>query len=315
MNKLTLKNKIKDAFKAYIIGDCLGRISEFKPRGLLDLYPVHDFMTGDFSDDTSMTFETIKTMLNQEDFTYPISNKDLMDSFIDWRFNGDMTPNGVVVDVGVGTNKVLKVYKEKGIIKDDSNFDVNNNGNGALMRIFPVILKDLFVTKKDEYLQVASLTHGHEISNGILCITKKILKYLLVENLDFEASYDKGLKEIALELERNDIDIPELHKIPMTFKELKALDRDDIRSGGYVVDTFIASMWSVASKWTTKGTLLLAINLGNDTDTIGAIAGFFAGLIYGLDSDLNKWWEKVSKKEMLEDYIEKFSDKVTSFLE
>ena len=71
-------------------------------------------------------------------------------------------------------------------------------------------------------------------------------------------------------------------------KELEELEElnynlslDDIKSSGYVVDTLEASLWVLLDTDTYKKAIIGAINLGNDTDTIGAICGSMAGIIYG----------------------------------
>ncbi len=55
----------------------------------------------------------------------------------------------------------------------------------------------------------------------------------------------------------------------------------EIRSSGYVVDTLEAALWSIARNRTYEGCVLRAVNLGDDADTVGAVAGGLAGLWYG----------------------------------
>ena len=50
--------------------------------------------------------------------------------------------------------------------------------------------------------------------------------------------------------------------------------------------------------------MLKAVNLGDDTDTVAAIAGGLAGALYGLDAIPIDWLEKLKKK----DYIEKMCE-------
>ena len=53
---------------------------------------------------------------------------------------------------------------------------------------------------------------------------------------------------------------------------------DDIQSSGYVVDSLEAAIWCLITTDTFKDCLLKAVNLGDDTDTVAAIAGGLAGL-------------------------------------
>ena len=65
--------------------------------------------------------------------------------------------------------------------------------------------------------------------------------------------------------------------------KINELEEDKIKSSGYVVDTLEASLWVLAKYDNFKDTVLAAVNLGDDTDTTGAVAGGLAGIVYGLD--------------------------------
>lgn len=54
--------------------------------------------------------------------------------------------------------------------------------------------------------------------------------------------------------------------------------------------------------------LIGAVNLGEDTDTFGAITGSIAGILYGYDSILKKWLEKLKNKEYLNEIIWRFEN-------
>ncbi len=46
--------------------------------------------------------------------------------------------------------------------------------------------------------------------------------------------------------------------------------------------------------------ILQAANLGDDTDTVGAVAGGLAGIIYGYDAIPNKWIQALQAKETMD---------------
>ena len=50
-------------------------------------------------------------------------------------------------------------------------------------------------------------------------------------------------------------------------------DRSAIRSGGYVMDTLEAALWCVDRTDSFSEAVVLAVNLGGDADTTGAVAG------------------------------------------
>ena len=71
----------------------------------------------------------------------------------------------------------------------------------------------------------------------------------------------------------------------------------EIRSSGYVVDSLEAAVWSLITTKTFEEGLLKAVNLGDDTDTVGAIAGGLAGVYYGVEEIDAEWMEAIIKKD------------------
>ncbi|MCR5234236.1 MAG: ADP-ribosylglycohydrolase family protein [Lachnospiraceae bacterium] len=83
--------------------------------------------------------------------------------------------------------------------------------------------------------------------------------------------------------------------------ELAAIPEDGIRSGGYVVESIEAAIWSIVTTSSFKECLLKAVNLGDDTDTVAAIAGGLAGLYYGYDGIPDEWLEVIQRREWIEE--------------
>ena len=93
------------------------------------------------------------------------------------------------------------------------------------------------------------------------------------------------------------------------YKRLIMMDsilEDDIKSTGYVVDTLEASFWCLLTNSSYEDTIVEAINLGQDTDTIACISGAMAGIIYGYDNIPNRWLEKLQQKDYLLNLFIKF---------
>ena len=65
-------------------------------------------------------------------------------------------------------------------------------------------------------------------------------------------------------------------------------------------------MWVVSREgdWEKgfRNDILAAVNLGKDTDTVAAVAGGIAGIIYGLE-DVHDWVEKLRNKEEIIDCL------------
>ena len=79
---------------------------------------------------------------------------------------------------------------------------------------------------------------------------------------------------------------------------------ENIRTTGYIVDTLEAVFWLFLNSKDYDETVLKAVNLGGDTDTIAAITGGLLGIHYGIENINENWRKKLIKCE----YIEKLCD-------
>ena len=74
---------------------------------------------------------------------------------------------------------------------------------------------------------------------------------------------------------------------------------EEIRGSGYVVETLEAVVWALVTISSFEEALLKVVNLGQDTDTTGAIAGGLAALYYGYDAIPAEWIDAIRKKEWI----------------
>jgi ADP-ribosyl-[dinitrogen reductase] hydrolase len=77
--------------------------------------------------------------------------------------------------------------------------------------------------------------------------------------------------------------------------------RDEIASNGYVVSTLEAAIWCVHRTSSFEEALILAVNLGHDSDTVGAITGQLAGALYGLSAIPEKWLGQLAWRDHIEE--------------
>ena len=82
------------------------------------------------------------------------------------------------------------------------------------------------------------------------------------------------------------------------------LSEQKIKSSGYVVDTLEAALWCLLNSDNYRDCVLQAVNLGEDTDTVAAVAGGLAGMYYGVDAIPKDWLNQLARR----DYIEKLCD-------
>ena len=278
-----MNKKLHDAILGLAIGDALGVPYEFKKRGSFLCtemvgYGTHNQPEGTWSDDTSMVLATLDSLKSNDG---KIVLKDMFERFNYWLLYGDYTAHGEVFDAGIATCKALQTGKPQ-----TGEYD---NGNGSLMRILPLA----FVPCTDDEIRaVSAITHGHRISMDACVIYVHIAKRLLA---------GESICEIIPTLQY-DKPFDRLHRIDQ-------ISTSEIKSSGYVVDTLEAALWAVSHKSNNadkeksfRNDLLDAVNLGQDTDTVGAVAGGLAGIIYGLD-EVSDWVETLQNREELERYL------------
>ena len=87
---------------------------------------------------------------------------------------------------------------------------------------------------------------------------------------------------------------------------VSTLERSDIGSSGYVINTLEAALWVFFNNETYEDTVLAAVNLGNDTDTTAAAAGGLAGIYYGVSNIPDRWLQNVRKKDEIKKMAERF---------
>lgn len=84
------------------------------------------------------------------------------------------------------------------------------------------------------------------------------------------------------------------------------LPEEEIKNTGYVVDTLEAALWCLLNTEDYKSLVLKAVNLGDDTDTVAAVAGGLAGIYYGMEEIPEEWLSKLQRREYLEELATDF---------
>ena len=71
-------------------------------------------------------------------------------------------------------------------------------------------------------------------------------------------------------------------------------DRAAVRASGYVIHTLEAALWAVGETDSFEDALILAVNLGEDADTVGAVTGQLAGALYGVGGIPERWLQPLA---------------------
>lgn len=78
-----------------------------------------------------------------------------------------------------------------------------------------------------------------------------------------------------------------------------------IRGSGYVVESLEAALWAFGKSQSFEHGALLAVNLGDDADTTGAVYGQLAGAYYGVSAIPERWRQKLAHLAPIESFAER----------
>jgi len=307
------KNIYKDILFGVAVGDALGVPVEFISRQEIAQEPIIDMIgfgtyslpAGTFSDDSSLAF-CLAEALTQE-----FSLVNIADNFVAWLNENYWTARGNVFDVGIGTSQAISRLEEGGKPELAGGMDVLDNGNGSLMRILPLLIyiKDKQLADRYQITKlVSSITHRH-IRSVIACFYYLEFARKITEGIDKFQIYK------TLQIEITDY----LHSLSINKDEINVFDRllkgniyeladKEILSSGYVLHTLEASIWCLLTTDNYKTATLRAVNLGDDTDTTGAVTGGLAGLLYGFESIPTNWIEQIARKEDIDNLGERLTN-------
>ena len=301
---------IRSALLGAAIGDALGVPVEFQGRTARQTDPVtgmrafgtHHQPAGTWSDDTSMILATMTGLIEPGGYD-PTA---VMHQFGLWLDQARHTPHGVVFDIGNATHEALTRARSGTPPLECGGTSESSNGNGSLMRILPIALAyaddpDLIV----KAAEISSLTHAHERSRfccAFYClVASELLHGGSIEEATSFAWEILDHRWIFSPAERPRFDA--LHP-----DRLFARAEETIRSTGHVIDTLEAALWVNAQHDDFSDAVLHAVNLGDDTDTTGCVAGGLAGILHGEGAIPAEWIEGLVKREELFDLAERFAD-------
>lgn len=260
-----MKNIWINGMMGVVMGDVLGMPVQFVPREELKNAPItqvegygtYNMPPGTWSDDSSMAIATLDSIRDNKRIDYD----DIMTRFVKWTLEGQYTPAGVAFDQG-----------------------------NTCMTLEEAV----------EYVhQVSALTHNHMRSKMACGIYFFIVQSILDKEGTLIERLQQGMDEAKKFYKSDMTNLVEWSRFGrMTnLSEFADVSEEEIKSSGYVVDSLEAAVWSLITTTSFEEGLLRAVNLGDDTDTIGAIAGGLAGLYYGYNNIPAEWRKVIIKRE------------------
>ncbi len=291
-------DKFRGALLGLAVGDALGAGVEFMERGTFD--PVTDMTgggqfnlkPGEWTDDTSMALCLGASLLKMNAF----DPEDQMERYLRWWKYGHMSANGKCFDIGRTVLSALRNYKLTKEGFSGSN-DRTSSGNGSIMRLAPVPM--FFIDSADAVVHFSGessrTTHGSPICIdacryfGLLiygALTGESKKSLLSSN--FQPDGLKTTYSYGAEIEQ------------VARGSFKHKNRAMIKGSGFVVESLEAALWAFFHTDSFKDGCMLAVNLGDDADTTGAVYGQLAGAYYGVNAIPENWLNVLARKGKIE---------------
>lgn len=285
-----IRDRALGALIGLAVGDAIGTTVEFEQRGSFD--PITDMIgggpfnlkPGEWTDDTSMALALGESLIA----CGGLDERDLLERFLRWFHDGENSVKGYCFDIGNATAAALRAFFQTGDIHAAS-ADARNGGNGSIMRLAPLACR--YWNNPDKLRDAARRQSGTthpaaepvDASEALAMILANAIQGMPLTDL-LNASYGPYTSKVQA----------------VVAGSWRGKHRDAIRSSGYVIDTLEAAMWAIGSSGTFEESVLRAVNLGHDSDTVGAVAGQIAGAFYGLSGIPERWRKTLAWNDQIE---------------
>jgi len=274
-----LHDRALGAYLGLAAGDALGATVEFMlPREIQHQYGVHKDIVGggwlklkpgQVTDDTEMSLALGSALIASDGW----DANAVADAFVAWLKSKPL-------DIGNTCRRGIQRYMVQGSLSGPVN--EGDGGNGALMRILPLVLathSDDAAFRRQAVAQ-AHITHNHPLSDIACLAIGEMVRVLL----------NGGGKDECRAL--TDVLVAEYPKF--------RFDPYPGRASGYIIDTVQTVLHHFFTTDSFESCVVETVNCGEDADTTGAIAGMLAGALYGFPSIPQRWLNKLELKVVTE---------------
>lgn len=285
-------------------GDALGTTLEFRPPG--SFVPIVDMAgggpfrlaAGQWTDDTSMALCLAESLVERRGFD-PV---DQLERYLRWYRHGYLSSTGRCFDIGNTVRAALEWFARTRQPYCGSP-DPYTAGNGSIMRLAPVPLA--YARKPREAIERSGessrTTHG-------AAAAVDACRYLgaLLAGAVYGVSKEELLSERYSPVPgywREHPLAPEIDEVAAG--SFKRRQPPEIRGSGYVVRSLEAALWAFYQSSSFQEGCLLAVNLGDDADTTGAVYGQLAGVYYGEQGIPQAWRARLAHRELIESLAER----------
>jgi ADP-ribosyl-[dinitrogen reductase] hydrolase len=301
-----MNDRRRGALVGLAVGDALGAAVEFSSPG--SFAPVtgyrsggpHGLKAGEWTDDTSMALALADSMASV--------GWDLNDQarrYVEWWRTGRYSVNGRCFDIGITTRSALSRFIANTDALASGDPSERASSNGSIMRLAPVPIRyaDLYPNHIEELSRLAdesSLpTHASEPCRSACRYLATVLT-ALVRGEDRRAVLSPDWK-----LLKTLNDIKPLHPLihEVTQGSFRHKQPPAIQGSGWVIRSLEAALWAFHGAGSFEEAVLLAVNLGDDADTTGAICGQLAGAFWGESQIPGSLRSGLARMDMIEEAL------------
>ena len=285
-------DRYKGALIGLAAGDALRTTLEFKEKGSFsridDMIGGGPFRLkpGEWTDDTSMALCLAESLAERG-----FDPHDQMARYVRWWREGHWSSTGRCFDIGNTVRAALAKFERTGVAFAGSS-DPQAAGNGSLMRLAPVPLSYARDASEAVRLAAESSRTTHAAPEAI-----DACRYFAALIVGALRGQDKS-ELLASQFAPEGVDWRAVPLAPAIARiadgSFKNRGEDEIRASGYVVHTLEAALWAFFNSETFQDGALLAVNLGEDADTTGAVYGQLAGAYYGVDAIPEGWRGRIA---------------------
>jgi ADP-ribosyl-[dinitrogen reductase] hydrolase len=296
--------RFRGALLGLAAGDALGTTLEFRcPGTFLEIDDMvgggpFNLAAGEWTDDTSMALCLAESLIEKRGFD-PL---DQLQRYAKWASQGHLSSNDRCFDIGNTVREALGNFR-----RTHQPYcgpcDPETAGNGSLMRLAPVPL--FYARRHREAIERSGessrTTHGAKTAIDAC----RYMGALLAGAVN-GASKDELLSPHYSPVEGYWEECPLAPEIgEIASGSYKRREPPEIEGSGYVVRSLEAAMWAFSRSDSFRSGCLLAVNLGDDADTTGAIFGQLAGAYYGEDGIPQGWRDKLARRPLIESFADR----------
>ena len=263
-------DRFKGMFWGLVVGDCLGSPIQFTGKDshphITEMVPCLVFNTpaGCWTDDSSMAFCIAESLSRLGKYDL----RDIANNFVRWYDEGFWSSLPYAFDIGGATSDAV-YYIKRGSLRNGAE---DSQGNGSIMRFAPSYIWNYGNADRRILHEISDLTHNSGKVRENVDLMAQICDEHMLGNRTIVKSIYKS--------------------------------RDDVNNSGWVVSTLQAALWAFENTETFEDGMIAAVNLGGDSDSIGAVFGQIAGVYYGFQAIPQRWINAVKDHEKINVLIE-----------